>query len=163
VLSGEGKLNAAATASFPIAAVLAGEGYLAALASAVTPVPPTPPIDTQGRFFALDSNNGFVAGSRTVVGKACNFLMAVGGDIPQSSDRMLVLTKPDGTVAYVRSTRLFVGEVQVTAFIGDFAPNRYVVYTFDEGELDQPGQWAVYLDVEGLFAYKTMYFRVFRS
>ena len=128
----------------------------------IIPVFPIVPIDTQGRFIAVDSNNGVVAQSRVKIGQAFNFIMAIGDTVPTGT-LMLVVTKPDGTVRYVRSSSpfFFTGLTPLTAFIGDFAPRRYIVYTFSPGEADMAGTWSAYLNV-GVFAYKTMYFQISR-
>jgi hypothetical protein len=55
----------------------------------------------------------------------------------------LVFVKPSGAAYSVGAPLIYIGRPQVTFGLGTFPPNRYIVYTFGQTELDELGTWQV--------------------
>jgi hypothetical protein len=69
------------------------------------------------------------------------FYFGTDFDLSSNSSLTLTFTKPNGATLVVTSPQVYIRNAQQ----GPFAPNTYAIYTFQEGDVDQAGEWSARL------------------
>ena len=69
----------------------------------------------------------------------------VAFDLSEFSDLDLIFIKPDGDLLDVTP---ILGTADITVSNRNLAANEYVAHTFEIGEIDQAGDWSVYLSYD---------------
>jgi hypothetical protein len=133
-------------------------------------IPPVPMTFSTGKIIPVDTAFGSELVLRwymyeipppVYVGDRATVVMETGFDpLHPSGPYDLIITRPDGSQYIKHNMQVFDRSPRAFTALGRFRESTYIVYTFVEHELNQPGQWSVDLVDNRIFASAVGYFRV---